>query len=423
MSGHGSAPRPLIIVDNSLIDERGHHLALANTLSRAALAEGRPVVIYAHEALDPALLPDGVDLRPVFTLSVYELFARKLLQHDMGDEMRDVLAQIARDHPDGGRILFHTADAYTFCAVSNWLGQHPPGQGRWDIHMVTPYEPKLMPGFALKMGHLHRALFALARFRHPGIKLYFWTETARLAEFYRRAYTLKSSVLELPAPQWATDPQFAPARQRDKLVLLFLGAAREEKGFLHLPGLAEEIARRDGLADKVVLRLQRSAPISGMPPKIGEAFDGLAKLPFVEIIDGAMELADYAREMRACDMTLLLYSPVNYFARGSGIVMETLCSGKYALAMRGTFMERLEHEGMAKFGATPAEWADHIEALADNRDAARARAAETGARFADQFSPGRYLAQLQRRERYDQHFDTVHALGMRHALPILAAPS
>ena len=97
MSGQGSAPRPLIIVDNSLIDERGHHLALDNTLSRAALAEGRPVVIYAHEALDPALLPNGVDLRPVFTLSVYELFARKLLQHDMGDEIREVLAQIARD--------------------------------------------------------------------------------------------------------------------------------------------------------------------------------------------------------------------------------------------------------------------------------------------------------------------------------------
>lgn len=413
--------RPLIIVDNSLIDERGHHLALATTLAKVALAEGRKVVIYAHQALDPARLPEGIDLRPVFTLSVYELFARKMLQHDMGVEMRQVLARIARDHPQGGQLLFHTADAYTFCAVADWLEQQAPNQGHWDIHLATPYEPKLMPGFAFKMGRLHRALWALARFRRDGVALYFWTETARLAEFYRRAYTLRSAVLELPAPQWANDPQFAGLLRPGKLTLLFLGAARDEKGFLHLPGLAEEIAGRDGLADRVVMRLQRSAPIAGMHPEIRAAFDMLACLPFVEIVEGALELVDYAREMRACDMTLLLYSPVNYFARGSGIVMESLCSGKHVLAMRGTFMERLDHEGMAHFGTAPREWVDHVAALAADLDATRAAAARAGSIFAARFSAKRYLDKLQWRERFNRHFDSIHSLGMRQTLPILVA--
>lgn len=413
--------RPLIIVDNSLIDERGHHLALARTMARAALAEGRPVVIYAHEKLDPALLPEGTDLRRIFTLSVYELFAQKLLDHDMSQELRAVLGQVAREHEQGGRILFHTADAYTYPAMADWLAAEAPETGLWDIHMVTPYEPKLMPGFAFKAGRLNRAFDALARWKHDRIRLYFWTETARLSEFYRRGYGLKSAVLELPAPQWATDPEQAQSLRDGKLVMLFLGAAREEKGFLHLPGLAAEIAARPGLADRVVMRLQRSAPISGMPPKVAAAFEELEKYPFVEVVEGALELSDYAAEMRAADVTLMLYSAVNYFARGSGIVMETLSAGKRALSMTGTFMERLDHAGMIHFGATPVEWADHLARLAEDLEASRAASAQAGAHFAHRFSAARYIEMLKRRERFDQHVHSVHTLGLRRALPMLVS--
>lgn len=417
-----AADAPLIIVDNSLIDERGHHLALARTMARAALSEGRRVMVYAHRTLDPSLLPEGTELHRVFTLSVYELFAQKLLNHDMGIEMREVLSRVARENPDGGRILFHTADAYTYCAIADWLAADAPQSGAWSVHVVTPYEPKLMPGFALKGGALNRALCDLAAFRNPRIALYFWVETARLAEFYRRGYGLCAAVLELPAPQWATDPAQAQPLREGRLVMLFLGAAREEKGFLHIPDLAAEIARRPGLAERVVLRLQRSAPIAGMPPKIGEAFEKLRGLPFVEIVEGALELDAYAAEMRAADMALLLYSATNYFARGSGIVMETLSAGKRALGMRGTFMERLDHAGMIHFGAEAGEWTDHVAALAADLDAARAAAADAGARFARRFSASRYIEALDRRERFARHIPSVHALGLRHRLPILVAP-
>lgn len=414
--------RPLIIIDNSLIDERGHNLALARTISEAALAIDQPVVIYAHEALNPALLPPGIDLRRVFSLSVYELFARKLLDHDMGIELKMVLTDLAANHPAGGRILFHTADAYIFCALADWLeglDMRCDQARHWEVHIATPYEPRVMPGFFAKARRFHRALDTLARWRNPSVSLYFWTETERLAEFYRRSYSLKAAVLQLPAPKWVTDPELVRPPRADKLVMLFLGAAREEKGFLHLPALAHEIAARPYLADRVVMRVQRSAPISGMPPKAIEAFEALEKLPFVEIVEGVLELPRYAAEMHGCDIVLLLYNATNYFARGSGIVMETLSSGKRALAMRGTFMERIDHSGMVHFGSEPREWADHVERLTRNLHAARARSAAAGLRFAARYSAGRYVHTLARRALLDRHFTSVHKLAQRADMPIL----
>lgn len=417
-----SDTRPLIIVDNSLIDERGHHLALAVTLSRAALAAGIPVVVYAHEKLDPALLPEGVDVRRMFTLSVYELFAGKMINHDMGLEMGVVLDRIAEDHPEGGRILYHTADAYIYCAVAAWVtAQNETAGPAWDMHVVTPYEPKLMPGFALKGVELHQSLLALGRMRGGRVSVFFWTETARLAEFYRRAYSMVTNVLELPTPQWAIDPAQAQPLRDGKLVMLFLGAAREEKGFLHLPALAEEIAARPGLGDKIVMRLHCSAPIAGFSKTVQEAVTALRAYPFVETIDGAMELERYAAEMRACDMALLLYHPGNYFARGSGIVMEALCSGKHILGTRGSFMERLEHGGMAHFASAAPEWADHVARVAGDLAATRAHGARVGADIAARHAPEKYLAKLLNRERFGVHFNSVHNLRQGATMPLLVS--
>lgn len=417
-----SDTRPLIIVDNSLIDERGHHLALAVTLSRAALAAGIPVVIYAHEKLDASLLPEGVDVRPVFTLSVYELFAGKMINHDMGVEMGVVLNRIAQEHPAGGRILFHTADAYIYCAVAAWVAAQNELEGApWDMHVVTPYEPKLMPGFALKGVALHRSLMALGRMRGGRVGVFFWTETARLAEFYRRAYSMVTCVLELPTPQWATDPAQAQPLRDGKLVMLFLGAAREEKGFLHLPDLAAEIARRPGLGDRIVMRLHCSAPIAGFSATVQSAVTTLRSYPFVETIDGAMELERYAAEMRASDMALLLYHPGNYFARGSGIVMEALCSGKHILGTRGSFMERLEHDGMAHFASAAPEWADHVARVAGDLEGTRAHGARTGALIAARHAPAKYLAKLLNRERFGVHFNSVHNLRQGATMPLLVS--
>jgi len=197
-------------------------------------------------------------------LPIYELFAGKMINHDMGLEMGVVLDRIAEDHPDGGRILYHTADAYIYCAVAEWVAaQNETAGPAWDMHVVTPYEPKLMPGFALKGVELHQSLLALGRMRGGRVSVFFWTETARLAEFYRRAYSMVTNVLELPTPQWAIDPAQTQPLRDGKLVMLFLGAAREEKGFLHLPALAAEIAARPGLGDQVVMRLHCSAPVAG----------------------------------------------------------------------------------------------------------------------------------------------------------------
>jgi hypothetical protein len=93
--------RPLVIVDNGLSDTRGHHLSLATTLLEAAIKAGQRVAVYAHRFLDPALLPDGVLPRGVFSVSPYEAMARGERGRDLTPEIVTALDRVVSDFPSG----------------------------------------------------------------------------------------------------------------------------------------------------------------------------------------------------------------------------------------------------------------------------------------------------------------------------------
>ena len=391
------ATLPLVIVDNNLLDERGHHLAMADALSRAALSMDMPVTVYSHVDFPLVHLPDGVAVRPVFRRSVYQHLASQEPGIDPSEELKTVLALAEHDHPDGARLLFHTADAFTYTALAEWLKESGETSAPFYYHVGTPYEPHLMPGLHTRDEKLQHALHDLAVWQGDQRHLFFWAETSRLAENLNGGYAAKARHLAFPAAPW-TQTSGGNAAPGNKTVLTFLGAAREEKGFFRLPELAQAIDTHPVLSRSVDMRVQYSAPISGLSPRIRRAREELGRYGFVHVVEGALSQEAYAREMHASDVVMLMYNPAKYSARGSGIVMEALYSGKHVLAARGTFMEELPHQGLLLAGDDISDWVSHLERFVANLEGNRRRGNEIGRALAQQFSAEAALRNLINRE-------------------------
>jgi hypothetical protein len=392
-----AARGPFVIVDNNLLDDRGHHLALARTLTQAALAHDRPVVWYTHRKFR-AQRCRGITVRRFFPMSTYEPFAIGKPQIDLSSDFTRVFEDIDRRYSvKGASVLIHTADAHVFRALDRWAQAAASKAVTTELilHICTCYELGLMPGSTAPGSTVGSAISSLARSSLTGNVLFLWAETERLAAYYHRAFHTCVLPLSLPAPQWiaAEDDDHGGC----KLCISFLGAAREEKGFTRIPELARAIQQVPGLGDRVVLRVQCSEPLAGYNTAATQAIVELRSFPFVELLYGVLDVERYAAEVHRADVILMMYNAENYIARGSGIVTEALCSGKYVLYSAGMFVDAIEHHGLGLRGRDIPDWVAHIIKLVQSLKQARATARGAGKIMREHYDVQKYLSRLKRR--------------------------
>jgi hypothetical protein len=425
-----STKPPIIIVDSNLVDERGHHLALARTISASALSKGHSVVWYTHRKFDRRMARRDIMTVPAFSRSIYEVFAAKRSDIDLSPEYLSVLASILEKYRGRGCvILMHSADAHVYRALRGILPdlvELQPAEGGTrgiEFHVCTPYELSLMPGSAVPAQPVERCLLALARSPACEKSLFFWAQTDRLAEYYRRVLRVPVTTLSLPAPHWA-DPDATMKRAGLPLRLAFLGAAREEKGFHKLPGLVERISSDAELRDAVILDVQSTAPMAGYSKVAEAALRTLEKYEkLVRLVPSALSAGEYAAMMNASDAVLVFYSAKNYFARGSGIVIEALSCGKYIIGQRGMFVDDMRHLGMALMGNSEDEWISSIRDLVRHIDTRRAQARLAGRQFSIRSSPSLYVESLLMRKLLRRHCSDSTVLGSSLRSPLLVHPS
>lgn len=393
--------RPLIIIDNNLLDDRGHHLALARIIANQALEDGRDVHFYVYQDFRAPDIDPRIVIHPCFETSTYEVFAKKLGNVDLSPQFGRVFEQVTQDHAtQGAEVLMHTCDAHIFRAFARWIDQAAfKSAENIAYHLCTCYEIRLLPGAAVPTDLVSAQIWKIARSEYTGRRVFLWGETERLADYYQLQFRTHVEALPLPTPQWITRPPADIKEPGDKVTLLFLGAAREEKGFLELPELAKALAEDPVLAEKIVLRIQCSEPIAGHNPPAREAIERLLEAPCCSLIHGPLSVEAYGRELLAADLIWLKYRPANYFARGSGIVMEAFSAGKYVLNSPGMFVDQMDDMGLTLPVDTIEDCVARLRDLAENLPARRAHAAEVGARMAARYSAAIYLQRLSNRAR------------------------
>jgi hypothetical protein len=414
---------PIIILDNNLLDHRGHHLALATAISNAAIALGHPVSWHTHRHFDVTLAPKNVNIEPVFSSSMYELYARGLGHMDLSWEYANVLSALIRQR-QGQRclILIHSADAHVYRAVHQ-IRPELQGCQPIELHLCTPYEPSLMPGAKAADTNVGECLCGLGQAGVCDVTVFLWGETDRLAEYYRRFTRAPVVTLHLPAPTWAS-PDIALGRDGSPLKLAFLGAARDEKGFHKLPELVRAIRADAEVRDRITFDFQCAAPIIGHSRVAEDAIEQLKSFGrIVKLRDQPLSVEQYANAVNGCDAVLFPYKLSNYFARGSGIVIEAYSAGKYLVGQSGTFADDLEDFGLARLGPTPEDWLASIRQLALDTYTARTFASAAGNQFKTLHSATAYVRRLLFRRFLKPHVLNIRSMSTDLRLPLLVAPA
>ncbi|OYQ31571.1 hypothetical protein CHU95_20735 [Niveispirillum lacus] len=137
----------------------------------------------------------------------------------------------------------------------------------------------------------------------------------------------------------------------------FLGDARKEKGFHHLPAvMGRLLASRSAEATQIEFLLQVYAPKSAhidvnMLTSIQLLDRRLRSLPagMVSIAKGALDVPSYNAILKTVDAVIVPYLRTNYVARSSGIFTEAIAARKPSIIPAGTWMSQIINEHAHEF--------------------------------------------------------------------------
>jgi glycosyltransferase involved in cell wall biosynthesis len=365
----------LVIADHSLNDSNGHHYEYDCAIAAAAAERGCTVTVLANRGFSDTT--EGMTVLPWFRQTFYEIAdgqslrrliypvlsalppglgrAAHLALRRIWDQRRrsplrgavsngfgaDLLQGIDRlDLTAGDHVLVHTLNLDDLEALTGDLVDRGEPHRLPTIHLVLRRTVDEMSRGRSRGRLPADALGRLAEARRA-IRL--WSDTAELAADYAALSPLPVGVLPVAFRQDLMAAALAarPARSPDSPITLgYLGNARPEKGFQHLPALAEGLLAHPIHGGYVRFVVQCGLNIEGGEPGIVAARDRLAGLPAgrIHLVDGVPDAAAYYALLAEMDIVLLPYEAASYRTRSSGILVQALAAGRPVVVPADTWM-------------------------------------------------------------------------------------
>ena len=419
----------LAIVDHALVDLNGHHYEYDGALAAACRARGLGVTVLSNRAYRGPI--DEFEILPWFGQGYYDLtsggFARRLayrglsaLPHGIarplqdgvrmvwnqrhrrrktGDDSfgRDFLAACDRLRlgPDD-HALIHTIGVDELDALVDILTQTDRAWPWIHLQLVRRVEE-----FGAGRPRDRRPAAVLARLdagpAADRVRLY--CDTEELAAAYAAMTGRPVGVLPIAFRHDLILAAVAGAPQRlaeAPITIGYLGNARLEKGFQHLPDLVEQVTGRLGWAGKVRFHFQSPFNIPAGEPGIGAARARLGAFPpgLVTLDDRVLTTEQYYRMLAGIDVLVLPYDAARYDIRSSGILVQARVAGTPMVAPQGSWIARQAPAPAGEAFQGPGDLADALDRLLQRYDAARAAAAADALVWHREQSPARYLDHL-----------------------------
>jgi len=388
----------LVVADPSLADARGHHFTLSLQITRGAQLQGIEVIWFTHkDFISPDLL-EYVSIYPVFSATMYDRYRPENAQNlpsDLGQRLLDELYEGiscsglgADDH-----IYFHTGYSDLYMVVPKYVSSSD-WRNKPFLHICTPYDLETMPGNDDPGSALLDIFKTMRTLKAVDKKVFFWAETPQLALHITLTYGFNVRAMPLPPPHKIKVD--TPTKNSEVVTALYLGAAREEKGFLHLPEMVDRLYEPYGRTGKLQFVIQCTPQIIGYLPSIKAAIEKLSSYPesYVKLIDTVLDEQDYYSHLLASDVVLLLYNKKNYRIRGSGIAVEAICADKCLLTHRETFCASLITHGGGWAVVDINEAVANLAELVERSDEYRQRAMLQGQQYRAANSVGKYVARI-----------------------------
>ncbi|NDV24956.1 glycosyltransferase family 4 protein [Desulfovibrio sp. JC022] len=163
----------------------------------------------------------------------------------------------------------------------------------------------------------------------------FFTDTEELTRQY--AYATGHRFHTLPIPH--TRP--GNEKSQNEIVVSYLGDARLEKGFQHLPLIVETVMRKK-IDDNVRFVFQSNLAALGGEQAVITAREQLEVFfsEKVQLIKSPLSSHDYELFLSQSSIVLLPYDRGSYNARSSGILVEALANGIPVIVPAGSWLSR-----------------------------------------------------------------------------------
>ncbi len=316
-------------------------------------------------------------------------------------------------------IFFHTSDAQTyFTIVELFVKSLPPEQWHTlpSLHLSTPYDEGIMP-------HNKTTITAATSIRYLRSlnlidrQVFLYAENDLLAEHHSQQWSAPVKPLFIPQRPL---PGEAQARPTQAITFSYLGAAREEKGFVYLAGAIEEFLAACK-RDDVRFELQASPQIVGYAPAIKAAVDRLMSISDsrLHIITQPQSPADYDAALNRSDVLLLCYDPSRYAVRSSGIIFEALANGKIAITTDATFPSHIAQEaGLSVSYLSNSDFINCIMKIADNYDHYQKNAQARSRRFLEEVSPNKFFMDIRSGRTSAHSFEERQSTAIPAELPL-----
>jgi hypothetical protein len=335
----------VIVVDQSLRSQVGHHLEYSLAVRNALKQAGLQSTIYAHVDCDKAIASQEelacffketwTQKSKVTSLSVLAWGILKLAgmnfrslssSHSFAQSLEELI-QIERlsssDH-----VLIHTLN---FIQLVQALQVFSRNQGP-KLHVVLRQDPSEASRGGLKAALL-KLVFAVAR---GAPRVHFYSDTPALSREFEKISGIRFRTLPILFKQ---DLLISRHNARRNFVVTYLGDGRIEKGYHLLPQLIEDALP---LNRDIVFELQSYvAPHSASEPRIKKSQVLLRELAQrapgrVILKEMPLDQQEYASLLLGCDAVLIPYDPVAYRLRSSGILAQGAIAGKFLIYPSGT---------------------------------------------------------------------------------------
>jgi glycosyltransferase involved in cell wall biosynthesis len=194
-------------------------------------------------------------------------------------------------------------------------------------------------------------------------------------------------------------PPGIPAKDPRKFRVVYLGDARDEKGFGFLPALARAFSEPQFLS-KVEFVFQAFISSKYHDPMI-PAIDAMikAKQPNVHLLQSSLSADAYQALLQSADVVLLPYDALTYRARTSGPVVEAICANKPVVVPANSWMSLQLAQSEAGVSFTSGNVTSLVQAVRTMLTQIQqhsAAAAQLGKQFREYHNPRTFIQRLMR---------------------------
>ncbi len=169
-------------------------------------------------------------------------------------------------------------------------------------------------------------------------KIYFYTDTEALTEQYNRLAVFEFKTLPIPLDETLQRSEDV----RDQLNIVYIGDARDEKGFPLLARLVADL-RAAGYSKgdiRFVFQSNFNVPGGESGSRISLAQLSMESAEWVSLFEGPFESDQYTAIINSADVILIPYDNDSYYARSSGVFAEALAAGIPVVSSNKSWMSQ-----------------------------------------------------------------------------------